>query len=125
MFYQCRMGKKILFVDDDKHWRLLVETSLNEAGYDVVAVRDAGEAILQLDQVEPALIVLDLDLGGENGLMLMKFVKQNHPAVPVILYTGMEHDDQFVQRMLQQGAHQYLRKGGGEELLQAVQMAMR
>jgi len=119
------MGKKILFVDDDKHWRLLVETSLNEAGYDVVAVRDAGEAILQLDQVEPALIVLDLDLGGENGLMLMKFVKQNHPAVPVILYTGMEHDDQFVQRMLQQGAHQYLRKGGGEELLQAVQMAMR
>src|SRR5664279_4717527 len=98
------MEKIVLFVDDDKHWRLMVKTWLKVAGYDVVAVRDAGEAILKLAQAEPSLIILDLDLGGENGLMLMKFVKQNHPDVPVILYTGMEHDEQLVQRMLQQGA---------------------
>jgi DNA-binding NtrC family response regulator len=119
------MGKMILFVDDDRHWRLVVETALKEAGYEVVAVKDAREAILRLDQAEPDLIILDLDLGGENGLMLMKLVKQHHPAVPVILYTGMEHDDQFVQRMLQQGAHQYLRKGRMEDLLIAVQAALR
>ena len=119
------MGKLILFVDDDRHWRLVVETALEEAGYDVVAVKDAREAILRLDQVEPGLIILDLDLGGENGLMLMKLVKKHHPEVPVILYTGMEHDDRFVQRMLQQGAHQYLSKGRMEDLLVAVQAALR
>jgi DNA-binding NarL/FixJ family response regulator len=52
-------------------------------------------------------------------------VKQHHPEVPVILYTGMEHDDQFVQRMLQQGAQQYLRKGRPADLLDAVQTALR
>jgi DNA-binding NtrC family response regulator len=119
------MRKMILFVDDDRHWRLVVETALKEAGYDVVAVRDAGEAVLRLDQVKPGLIILDLDLGGENGLMLMKLVKQHHPEVPVILNTGMEHDDQFVQRMLQQGAQQYLRKGRPADLLDAVQTAMK
>ena len=119
------MGKMILFVDDDRHWRLVVETALKEAGYEVVAVKDAREAILRLDQVEPGLIILDLDLGGENGLMLMKLVKKHHPEVPVILYTGMEHDDQFVQSMLQQGAQQYLHKGRPEDLLKAVQTAMK
>ena len=120
-----RMSKMILFVDDDRHWRLLVQTALEEVGYEVVAVKDASEAILRLDQVEPGLIILDLDLGGENGLMLMKFAKQHHPKVPVILYTGMEHDNQFVQRMLQQGAQQYLHKGRLEDLLDAVQRALK
>ncbi len=115
----------ILFVDDDRHWRLVVVTALAAAGYKVVAVGDAGEAVLQLGQVKPGLIILDLDLGGENGLMLMKHVKQHHPGVPVILYTGMEHDNQFVQRMLQQGAQQYLRKGRPEDLVKAVQTAMK
>lgn len=114
----------ILFVDDDRHWRLVVQTALEEAGYDVVTVGDAGEAVLRLDQARPSLIILDLDLGGESGLMLMKFAKQHHPEVPVILYTGMEHDNQFVQRMLQQGAQRYLRKGRLEDLLDAVQMAL-
>ena len=118
------MGKKILFVDDDPHWRLVVETSLNDAGYRVAAVSNAGDAILHLGGVKPDLIILDLDLGGDNGLMLMKFVKQHLPEVPVLLYTGMEHDNQFVQRMLQQGAQQYLRKGALADLIQAVQAAI-
>ena len=57
--------------------------------------------------------------------MLMKFVKQHLPDVPVLLYTGMEHDNQFVQRMLQQGAHQYLRKGALQELLRAVEATVK
>ncbi len=118
------MSKTILFVDDDRHWRLVVETALQEAGYDVVAVRDTGEAVLRLDQAKPDLIILDLDLGGENGLMLLKFLRQHHAEVPVILYTGMERDNRFVQHMLQQGAQQYLRKGRLEDLLNAVQTAL-
>jgi CheY-like chemotaxis protein len=79
---------------------------------------------LRIDSIKPALILLDLDLGGENGLMLMKFMKMAHPEVPVVLFTGLQHDDQFVQRMLQQGAHQYLRKGNLEELIAVLQSAL-
>ncbi len=118
------MARKILFVDDDQNWRLLVQTFLKDAGYDVVTVADAGEALLRIDNIKPALVLLDLDLGGENGLMLMKFVKRTHPQLPVILYTGLQHDDQFVQRMIQQGAQQYLRKGTLEELLTAVRAVL-
>ena len=115
------MAKKVLFIDDDKNWRLLVDTWLQDAGYEVATVRDAGEALLRIDAIKPELILLDLDLGGENGLMLMKFMKLTHPQVPVVIYTGLQHDDKFVQQMLQQGAHQYVRKTSREELVTAVE----
>ena len=118
------MARKVLFVDDDPHWRGLVQTFLKDAGYDVVAVRDAGEALLRIASIKPSLVLLDLDLGGENGLMLMKFVKLTHPQLPVIIYTGLEHDDEFVRRMLDQGAHQYLHKGSMQDLLGAVRKAL-
>ncbi len=89
-----------------------------------MTVNDAGEALLRIDNIKPSLILLDLDLGGENGLMLMKFVKRTHPHLPVIIYTGLQHDDKFVQRMLEQGAQQYLRKGTLEDLLAAVQKVL-
>jgi DNA-binding NtrC family response regulator len=118
------MAGKVLFVDDDESWRLVVRTWLKDAGYDVVTVNDAGEALLRIDHIKPSLILLDLDPGGENGLMLMKFMKRTHPRLPIIIYTGMQHDDQFVQRMLEQGAQEYLRKGTMEDLLAAVRKTL-
>ena len=118
------MGRKILLVEDDRHWRHLAGLSLREAGHDVVEASDAAEALLQKD-AGLAAIVLDLDLGGENGLMLMQHLKRNHPGVPIILFTGIEHDEAAVQRMLQNGASLYVRKGAVAELLKAVSSAVK
>jgi hypothetical protein len=41
--------------------------------------------------------------------------------VPIILYTGMSHDDDTILAMLRQGAHQYVRKGPLEDLRKADQ----
>jgi two-component system response regulator HydG len=114
------MAERILFVDDDPHWRMMVSTCLRDAGYQVLAVKDASEALLQSGEDRLALIILDLDLGGENGLMLMKFLKRSHPWVPILLYTGMQHDEEAVQRMREQGAQQYVRKGNLDDLIKAV-----
>lgn len=118
------MAVRILFVDDDQAWRLMVTTCLKEAGYQVLAVKDASEALLQTGDAKLGLIILDLDLGGENGLVLMKFLKRHHPNVPIILYTGMQHGDEAIQRMQEQGARQYLRKGTMADLLKAVRAAL-
>jgi CheY-like chemotaxis protein len=77
------------------------------------------------DGVKLGLIILDLDLDGEDGLVLMKFFKCNQPDVPIILYTGLNHDDAAILEMLRQGAHQYVRKGPLEDLRKAVQAAVR
>ena len=99
--------------------------ALREAGYQVKAVSCAGEALLQMDEADLALIILDLDLGGENGLMLMKHLKRHHPNTPVLLYTGMQHhDEEAIERMRQQGAAHFMRKGKIEELLKKVEAVL-
>src|SRR5438445_199527 len=100
------MRKKILFVDDEDDWRFMVTACLNEGGYEVLAARDASEAMLQAEGVTLDGIILDVNLAGENGLMLMRFLKRNHPDVPIILYTGLNHDEQAIQTMLKEGAQQ-------------------
>ncbi len=118
------MGKKILFVDDDKEWRFMVATWLGDAGYEVVTAADATEAMTIGEGTELGLIILDMDLAGESGLVLMQFMKQNHPGTPVILFTGLSHDDDTILAMLREGAHQYVRKGSQADLVKAVQMAL-
>jgi DNA-binding NtrC family response regulator len=111
---------KILLVEDDEVWRRIVAGALQEAGFQVRTVSGASEAILQQDLNGLALIVLDLDLGGENGLMLMKHLKRHHPEVPILIYTGMEPDKAAVERMNEQGARRCLRKGPMSELVGVV-----
>ena len=118
-------SKKILYVDDDEHWRDVVATLLQDVGYEVLTAQDATEAMVRTEGGKLSLIILDLNLAGEDGLMLMTFFQRNQPDVPIILYTGMSHDDDTILAMLQQGAHQYVRKGPLADLRQAVQGAVR
>ncbi len=115
-----RMEPKVLFIDDDPDWRKAASLALEGAGYGVIAAKDASEAMEQGDGCKLGLIVLDLNLAGESGLTLMKFLRHNYPGVPILLFTGLEHDDSTVRAMLDEGADQYMRKSGVEELVVTV-----
>ena len=116
-------GKKILYVEDDQHWRELVSLYLQECGYEVRTARDGTEAMLGTEGIKLDAIILDLDLAGESGRMLLSFLTVNQVGVPVILYTGGEHNADAITAMLRMGANQYLRKGPLEELRKAVAKA--
>jgi len=88
----------------------IVSVVFEDAGYEVLTAKDATEAMRLTEGVQLASIILDLNLNGEDGLELMKFFQCNQSGVPVILYTGMSHDDDTILAMLRQGAHQYVRK---------------
>ena len=116
------MGKRILFVDDDKDWRFLLETALKDAGYSIETAQDATEALGKAEEFQPELVIVDLNLAGEDGLMLMKFLKENNPGVRIMLYTGMDEDAESIMRALEQGAYSYVRKGSPEELLREIEL---
>ena len=119
------MGKKILLVDDDGECRSMVAGVLKRTAYEVVAAKDATEALAMAEGTDLGLIILDLNLNGENGQVLMKFLKRNHPEVPILIYTALDHQEDEVQALLQQGASQYLRKGSSDELVKAVKRSFR
>src|SRR5438132_6234667 len=108
--------KRVLFVDDEGDWRFVAGTVLQDAGFEVLTAKDATEALRRMETVKLDGIILDVNLGGENGLLLMELLKQKHPGVPILIYTGLDHDAEAIQTMLKQGARQYLRKGSMAEL---------
>lgn len=118
------MGKRILCVDDDKDWRYVLETTLTGAGYEVITVENANEAWTRADDFQPDLVILDLDLAGENGLMLMKFLRENNPEARIMLYTGTDQDAEIIMHALEHGAQAYVRKGAPEDLLREVETAL-
>jgi DNA-binding response OmpR family regulator len=103
----------------------MVAGILKRSAYEVVSANDATEALAQAEQIELGLIILDLNLNGESGQVLMKFLKRNHPEVPILIYTALDHQEDEIQTLLQHGASQYLRKGSSEELVKAVKRSFR
>jgi len=116
--------KKILFVDDENDWRFMATIYLKESGYEVLTALNGEEAVTLAQAAKPDLILLDLHLAGESGLDVMKLLKQKGPRVPILLYTGRDHDQETVALMLRHGAAGYLRKGTMGEMLEAVQNAL-
>jgi DNA-binding NtrC family response regulator len=118
------MTKRILFIDDEPEWRLIPSRALREAGYEVIIAKDVFETGLQTYGVKLDLIILDVNLGTENAPGLMRLLKEGHPRVPIILYSGLEQNEPAVQTMMKEGAYCYLRKGPMSELLDGVRATL-
>lgn len=118
------MPGTILFVDDEIEMGFMVSNLFKHHGYRIYTAENIDVALELSDDVPFDVIILDVNLAGDDGLKLLTFLHRNHPEIPIIIYTGEQHDNEVVQKALAEGAHQYLRKGGPmDELVKAVENA--
>jgi signal transduction histidine kinase/FixJ family two-component response regulator len=73
-------GSLVLVVDDDEATRDLLRTILTECGARVIAVANAAEAIAQLSLQVPAVIVADVGMPEEDGLTMIRRIRQRPPS---------------------------------------------
>jgi DNA-binding NarL/FixJ family response regulator len=120
------MGVRILLVDDHPAMcaglRLLVE---REAGLEVVGhAHDGKSALLQFVQLSPELVVMDIDLGGSDGIVLAEALLAHEPSTKIIAFSGLKPSD-HIDRALKAGIKGYLVKTTAEaELLQAIRTVL-
>jgi len=114
----------ILVVDDDPHIRELLEEYLTENALRV-SVASTGKQMTQILADEPIdLIILDLRLAGEDGMVLARRLREES-AIPIILLTGV-HDEADRIMGLELGADDYLTKPfSPRELLARVRTVLR
>jgi DNA-binding NarL/FixJ family response regulator len=75
------------------------------------------EAALKIvEEARPALVIVDLALGHDDGLSLVKTVKSRHPAIPCLVLS-MHDESVFAERCLRAGAMGYIGKGQLDETL--------
>ena len=114
--------KKILIVDDSLAQARLMQSVLEQAGFQTVAARDPKEVEKVVSAERPQLILLDVIMPERNGFQVCRELKANveYCRIPVVLVTSKNAEsDRFWGE--QQGADGYVTKPfTPEELLEQV-----
>lgn len=101
------MNKKILVVDDDVVILDVIKTILEDKGYIVEALSDAKFVLEAIKQNPPAMIILDVWLGGTSGKKVARLIKKNTDAIPVVMISATHNLRQIAGEA---GADDYLPK---------------
>jgi DNA-binding NarL/FixJ family response regulator len=114
---------RILLVDDHPVVRQGIRQILTDA-FDAVEVGEAAtadDAFREIRSSDWTLVVLDISMPGVSGLEILRGIRHERPALPVLILS-MHPAEQFAGRAMNAGASGYLTKHSGpRELVQAVQ----
>jgi len=113
---------KILIADDHAAVRHGLREILADALPDTQFSEacDGNEVLGLLAKSEVDLLLLDVNMPGRNGLDVLRDVKRDYPATPVII-VSVQPEDQYAIRCLRAGAAAYINKDKAtEELARAV-----
>ena len=116
--------KKILVVDDEKPISDIIKFNLTKEGYDVYTAYDGQEALEQVEEVNPDLVILDLMLPKIDGLEVAREVRKTHD-MPIIMVTAKDSEIDKVLG-LEMGADDYVTKPcSNRELVARVKANLR
>ena len=118
------MTAKILLVDDDTTFCLMLKTWLTKRGFSVEEAFSCKEAVGKLKKSAYDVVLTDLRLPDEDGLQVLQEAKKMLPGVQVILMTGYADISTAVQAM-KLGAFDYVAKPViPDEILKKIQEAL-
>jgi DNA-binding response OmpR family regulator len=115
---------KILVVDDDADLRWMVNKYLSKHEYSVTLAEDGEKMREALERESFDLAILDINLPGEDGLSLARYLRGNHDIGIIMLSAAAEVFDRIVG--LEMGADDYVTKPfEPRELLARVKSVLR
>lgn len=87
---------KVLIVDDDDGFRLMLSETLKLSGYSVIAASDAGQALSRIEKGNIATVITDIKMPGMDGISLARHIRNHFPHIRVILVTAfLSPENQF------------------------------
>lgn len=105
------MNKRILLIEDNEQNRYLVTYLLEARGWEVVHAEEGGAGLALAAEIDPVLILLDIQLPGMDGYAVARALRENPKldAIPVLAVTSyaMAGDR---ERCLEAGCNGYIEK---------------
>src|SRR5690606_40606584 len=116
--------KHILLVEDDVTFSEMLKHFLERHQYEVDLSYTIKNALALLKTQDYNLVFTDLRLPDDDGINLLKHIKNNHPHIPVVLMTSYAEVSTAVQAM-KQGAFDYISKPfNPDEVLEVISNAL-
>lgn len=109
------MRIKVLIVDDSNFMRKALSKIISsEADIEVVALVSSGEEALKaIPELKPNVIILDVEMGGMDGLMTLERIMEKNPT-PVIMFSAhTRRGAEVTIKSLQIGAVDFMEKPSG------------
>ena len=111
---------RILTVDDHEVVRRGLKEMFTESSAIFGEARSGAEALTLVREQPWDVVILDISLGGRNGLEVLGDIKQLKPTLPVLILS-MHAEEQYAVRAFKAGASGYVNKASpGEELRRAI-----
>jgi len=121
------MASRVLVADDDASTRALLDTALQEAGYDCVLAGDGRTALDLARAIRPDLVVLDIGMPLLNGDEVHRELRHDRRTryIPVLFVTAKRTTGEMAAR-LRNGADDYVSKPFDvDELVARIASALR
>jgi DNA-binding NarL/FixJ family response regulator len=106
------MPIRCLIVDDNAGFREEMHRLLDEQGLEVVGGAASGtNALQQIAELRPDVVLIDIDLGGESGLALTRVVQEaSVPPLPKVILISTHDADRFADLIERSPALGFLSK---------------
>ena len=108
----------ILVIEDDLDLAEALTETLELAGFDACSVNSGEAALARLEQIEPGLLLCDVNMPGMDGHQLLQQVKGSRPMLPVVLMTAYGSIEKAVQAMRQDAADYLVKPFSSERLIE-------
>jgi serine/threonine protein kinase len=104
-------SRTVLLIEDDPWILKLVRGILEKEGLHVLVFEDGSVAAKRVGEIEPSLVLLDVNLPGVDGWSILKKLRSlpSYQDVPIVMVTG-ERGEENVVRGFQLGADDYIEK---------------
>lgn len=79
---------RILVIDDQEAIRRLVRRALEQAGHEVVDASDGGMGMAMLARHSADVVICDIFMPGQDGILTLRHIRKQYPAVKVIVISG-------------------------------------
>jgi two-component system, NtrC family, response regulator AtoC len=99
----------LLVVDDERSLRFSIGEWARDEGYAPLEAANGREALEAVRERGVDAVVLDLKLGDEDGLRVLRELRETDPSLPVVMLTGHGTVEQAV-RAIQLGAYDFMLK---------------
>jgi two-component system nitrogen regulation response regulator NtrX len=101
----------ILVVDDERDIRALIGDILEDEGHGVRMAWDSDTALAEINKAAPDLVILDIWLKDSrlDGIDILKRVRRDNPAMPVVIISG-HGNIEIAVAAIKQGAYDFIEK---------------
>jgi EAL domain-containing protein (putative c-di-GMP-specific phosphodiesterase class I)/DNA-binding response OmpR family regulator len=118
---------RVMIIEDDRSQAMFAESILRNNGMETMVVLDSMDVLPALEQFQPDLLLMDLNMPGANGIELTSLIREqdSYLHTPIVFLSG-EHDEDRQFDAIDAGGDDFLSKPiRPRHLLSAVQNRIR